>query len=108
MLAITHREKGNAAKEIIMLKKTYIKIALVTTLITGTCTAQAACESVWVDHDYNASTPAIRKQVCDSTTDIPAIDTSSCVAPATMVQNDLIQIRPCPYNHLMESIQAPF
>ena len=35
--------------------------------------ASAACRWVWVDHDYNASTPAIRKQVCDSSIDIPAI-----------------------------------
>ena len=39
--------------------------------------SQAACKWVWVDHDYNSSTPAIRKQVCDSAIDIPAINTPS-------------------------------
>jgi hypothetical protein len=35
--------------------------------------ANAACKWVWVDHDYNTSTPAVRKQVCDSSIDLPAI-----------------------------------
>jgi len=39
--------------------------------------ASAACRWVWVDHDYNASTPAINKQVCDSSIDIPAIQPPS-------------------------------
>jgi hypothetical protein len=33
----------------------------------------AACKWVWVDHDYNTSTPAIQKQVCQSSLDINAI-----------------------------------
>jgi len=37
----------------------------------------AACKWVWVDHDYNLSTPALQKQVCDSTLDVPAIKTPS-------------------------------
>jgi hypothetical protein len=37
----------------------------------------AACKAVWVDHDFNTSTPAIRKQVCDSPIDIPAIPSPS-------------------------------
>ena len=37
----------------------------------------AACKWVWVDHDYDFTTPAIQKQVCDSTLDIPAIKTPS-------------------------------
>ena len=39
--------------------------------------ASAACRWVWVDHDYDASTPAINKQVCDSSIDIPAIQPPS-------------------------------
>ena len=34
----------------------------------------AKCTVKWVDHDYNTMTPAIQKQVCDSTLDIPAIN----------------------------------
>ena len=34
--------------------------------------SHGACQWVWVDHDYNTSTPAIRKQVCESTLDLPA------------------------------------
>ena len=36
--------------------------------------ASAACKIVWVDHDYNAFTPALKKQVCDSSLDLPAIN----------------------------------
>lgn len=39
--------------------------------------ANSACRSVWVDDDYNTSTPAVRKQVCDSTLDIRAIEQPS-------------------------------
>ena len=35
--------------------------------------ANAACRWVWVDHDYNSMTPAIQKQVCNSTMDLQAI-----------------------------------
>jgi len=47
------------------------KLFLVMILMPGM--VQAACRWVWVDHDFNLSTPAIQKQVCDSTIDIPAI-----------------------------------
>ena len=36
--------------------------------------AQADCRKVWVDHDYNASTPPVVKQVCDSSLDIDGIN----------------------------------
>jgi|SRR5210317_2179293 len=39
--------------------------------------ANAACKWVWVDHDYNSMTPAIQKQVCNSTLDLPSIRTPS-------------------------------
>jgi len=38
---------------------------------------QAACRYVWVDHDYNMSTPAIQKQVCDSAISLPALKSPS-------------------------------
>jgi len=40
-------------------------------------TAQAACKYVWIDHDFDTSTPAIQKQVCDNTFDVPAIPNPS-------------------------------
>jgi len=42
--------------------------------ILGVTSASAACKVVWVDHDYNAFTPAVQKQVCDSAFDLPAIN----------------------------------
>ena len=36
--------------------------------------ANAACKVQWVDHDFNMSTPAIQKQICDSSLDLPAIN----------------------------------
>jgi hypothetical protein len=42
--------------------------------ILGATSASAACKVVWVDHDYNTLTPAVQKQVCDSTLDLPAIN----------------------------------
>lgn len=50
--------------------------------------AAAACRWVWIDHDYNAGTPAIQKQVCDSTFDIPAI------RPPSITPIQVPQIRP--------------
>ena len=52
--------------------------------------ASAACKYLWVDHDYNTSTPPIRKQVCDSVIDIPAIP-SPTIQPIQQPQ-----IRPLP------------
>jgi hypothetical protein len=42
--------------------------------------AFSACKWVWVDHDYNALTPAIQKQVCDSSIDLQVIKPAQ-VAP---------------------------
>lgn len=39
--------------------------------------ANAACKWVWVDQDHDASTPAVRKQLCDRVTDVPAIKAPS-------------------------------
>jgi hypothetical protein len=51
-----------------------IKTLLIISVMTAAPQfASAACKYVWVDHDFNTSTPAQRKQVCDSTIDIPAI-----------------------------------
>jgi len=52
--------------------------------------AEAACRWVWVDHDYNTMTPAIRKQVCNNTLDLPAIQSPS-IRPIQQPQ-----IRPLP------------
>ena len=46
---------------------------LITTLTFSSGT-RAACEIVWVDHDYNSFTPAVKKQVCNSSLDLPAIN----------------------------------
>ena len=50
-----------------------MKKILLLALLLLPVSSQAACKYLWVDHDYNTSTPAIQKQVCDSTIDIPAI-----------------------------------
>lgn len=53
------------------MKKT--TLALLTTLLLST-EVYAACRIQWVDHDYNSMTPPIKKQICDSTMDLPAIN----------------------------------
>jgi hypothetical protein len=53
-----------------------LPVLIVGLLIIG-ANAEAACRYQWVDHDYNASTPAIKKQICDSSLDIPAIESPS-------------------------------
>jgi len=35
--------------------------------------SMAECHYLWVDHDYDANTPPIQKQVCDSSIDLPAL-----------------------------------
>ena len=50
-----------------------MRILLFALTLCFSANAAAACKWVWVDHDYNLSTPAIKKQVCDSTLDLPAI-----------------------------------
>ena len=47
---------------------------LTTCLLLASSFAYAKCEIKWVDHDYNSLTPAIAKQLCDSTLDLPAIN----------------------------------
>jgi len=56
------------------------KLLAVLLLTALSSTASAACRWVFVDHDYNAGTPAIRKQICDSVIDVPAIR-SPAIAP---------------------------
>ena len=53
------------------------KIILAVGLSFISTSASAGCRWVWVDDDYNASTPAVQKQICDSTIDIPAIQSPS-------------------------------
>ena len=50
-----------------------LRCIAVTVFLLLSFNVSAACRWVWVDHDYNTATPAIQKQVCDSTLDIPAI-----------------------------------
>ena len=50
-----------------------MKLIITALLLLSSVSASAACKWVWVDHDYNMGTPAIKKQVCDSSIDLPAI-----------------------------------
>jgi hypothetical protein len=50
---------------------------LIALLALTSMPAFADCEWVWVDHDFNTATPAIRQQVCTNTWDAPAINTPS-------------------------------
>lgn len=50
---------------------------LLALVLLAPLSASAACRWVWVDHDYNTSTPAVREQVCDSTTDVGAVRSPS-------------------------------
>ena len=45
---------------------------LILALALVSINASAACRNIWVDHDYNTSTPAIQKTVCDSALDLPS------------------------------------
>ena len=67
-----------------------MKKLIFTALTLFAVNAQAACRWVWVDHDYNTMTPAIQKQVCNSTLDLPAIKSPS-IRPIQQPQ-----IRPLP------------
>ena len=42
-----------------------------------TSSAAAECRWAWVDHDYNVGTPAVYKQICSSTLDVPAVRSPS-------------------------------
>ena len=50
-----------------------LKIVAASLLFLSTSTTFAACRYVWVDDDFNTSTPAVQKQICDSSIDVPAI-----------------------------------
>lgn len=50
-----------------------MKLIITALLLLSSVSASAACKWVWVDHDYNMGTPAVKKQVCDSSIDLPAI-----------------------------------
>ena len=52
-------------------------IILVLGLLTFSLNAFGQCKVQWVDHDYNLSTPAIQKQICDSSLDLPALPSPS-------------------------------
>jgi len=54
-----------------------MRVVLALTMMLAAAQAVGACRWEWVDHDYNAATPAIQKQVCDSTYDTPAVRTPS-------------------------------
>lgn len=51
-----------------------MKILILFLGIFAAATASAACKVVWVDHDYNSFTPAVKRQVCDNTLDLPALN----------------------------------
>ena len=67
-----------------------MKIAFILLTLVLSTSASAACRWVWVDHDFNTATPAIQQQVCDSSIDLPAIQSPS-IRP---IQTP--QIRPIP------------
>lgn len=54
--------------------KTLSTIAIGLGCLVASTVGIAACKNVWVDHDYNISTPPVQTQVCDSTLDLPAIN----------------------------------
>ena len=56
------------------------KLLAVLLLTALSSSASAACKWVWVDHDYNSSTPAIQKEICDSILNVPTIRPPS-IAP---------------------------
>lgn len=60
-----------------------VSLMMVALLVAGV--AQAECEWVWTDHDYDAGTPAIQQQICDNTFDVPSVRMPS-VAPIQMPQ----------------------
>ena len=49
----------------------YFTAALLLTALSSS--ANAACRWVFVDHDYNAGTPAIQQQICDGALDMPTL-----------------------------------
>jgi len=51
------------------MKKLFFAVVLI-----ATSQANAACRIVYVDHDFNALTPVVKKQVCESQLDLPAIN----------------------------------
>jgi len=51
------------------MKKLFFAVALF-----ASTQASATCRVVWVDHDFNAFTPAVKKQVCDSQFDFKSFN----------------------------------
>jgi hypothetical protein len=46
-----------------------MRLIITALLLLSSVSASAACRWIWVDHDYNVGTPAIKKQVCESSID---------------------------------------
>lgn len=57
-----------------MSTRTWNAVVLGISLLLVSLNGVAECKNVWVDHDYNSSTPPVQKQVCDSTLDLPAMN----------------------------------
>jgi hypothetical protein len=58
-----------------------MRALLAATLLTASGIASAACEWVWVDDDYNTSTPAVQKWVCDDYSMSPRAPRTPSVRP---------------------------
>lgn len=54
-----------------------MKKLLLAVAVLVSAQASAACRWQWVDHDYDASTPAVNRQICDSSTDVNSVRTPS-------------------------------
>jgi hypothetical protein len=50
-----------------------MKILLAITIMLISQSSLAACKWAWVDHDSKISTPAIQKEICDSSIRIPTV-----------------------------------
>jgi len=51
-----------------------MRLLILTAFMVVSSCASAGCKTVWVDDDYNSMTPAVEKQICDSTLDLPAFN----------------------------------
>jgi len=67
------------------MKKIVSGFAVLVAALAFSTAVSSACKVVWVDHDYNAFTPAVKKQVCDSAFDLPAINNPG-VQPIQQIQ----------------------
>ena len=54
-----------------------MRLIITALLLLSSVSASAACRWIWVDHDYNVGTPAIKKQVCESSIDLPDMQQST-------------------------------